>query len=872
MQFCLYILILLVGVGSAWGQGSVPVDLAELDALLEQGDAMRRSDPHGTAIIAERAIAMAEQLDDDARSALAYKLLGNVHATLGDLDAAEDAQRQYLSLCVEMADKECEAKACNNLGNTMRRVGNFAESIALHQRAITIKRELNYPSLPNSLMNLAIVYEVRGNYEDGLALMLEAEELGQRDEYTWPNNLYHNLATLYAELERFDESLRYSKLGLDEAVSLGHKASTAYAHQNVGGNYQALGDMPRAYEHLQKALALREEIGNPGTLSLSYRGLANYHLELGELEQAAIFAERAVELAREAGMQPAEARALEGAHQARWGLGESALAYEHLLAYHQLEVELRGQEATRELGRVEAEAEHERALLVIEQQRRDEQARQAQRQRRLVLLLLGSALVGLLSLFYLRSLRRRNALIDAERKRAQSASEAKGRFLASMSHELRTPLNAVMGHAQLLDRRGTLDDEERRMVSTIYDSGAHLLSLINDVLDMAKVEAGRTTLELEDFDLRRAMGSVREMVAGRAAEKGLQLVFEGGDSLPLYVHGDARRLRQVLLNLLSNALKFTKQGAVTVELEHRADQLHVAVADTGIGIAPEEQQRLFQAFQQSESGRRSGVGTGLGLALSRELVRLMGGEMSLESEPGVGTTVRFHVKAPEVATRERGPQGAGAVVGLAEGQSAPDVMVVEDSEVNRRLLCQLLRELGCQVREAEDGQQALDAVAEHPPAIIWMDAKMPVMDGLEATRRVLAEHPEVVVLALSASISDVEREEFLAAGARAFLRKPYQEAEIFEAMQRHAGVRFAWSDAEPSPDQAGALVRGALRGLAPELRDRLKDAAVTGDADGIRAIVDALRPAHPELARSLDGALEQYAYEAILEALESGQV
>jgi len=385
--------------------------------------------------------------------------------------------------------------------------------------------------------------------------------------------------------------------------------------------------------------------------------------------------------------------------------------------------------------------------------------------------------------------------LEASEQRALAASHAKSLFLANMSHELRTPLNGVLGYAQLLARRRRNDPEVRDAMTVILRSGEHLLRLINDVLSISKIEAGRVRLEEKPFALWEMLQEIEGTSRVRAEAEGLEMVSDIDSSLPRAVTGDAGRLRQILVNLLGNAIKFTESGTVTLRARWSDGRGRFDVEDTGPGIAGDEMEHLFERFLQTESGLRSEEGTGLGLALSRDLARMMGGDITVESAVGVGSRFRVDVSLP-VAPADSLPRvvARSNVVELAPGQPVYRILVVDDVETNRTLLAGILRSVGFEVREAVDGGEAVTAWREFEPDLIWMDKRMPGIDGLEATRRIREEERatgrRVRILALSAGALDHERSAILEAGCDDFVAKPFDEATIFEKMAEVLGVRY----------------------------------------------------------------------------------
>jgi CheY-like chemotaxis protein len=464
---------------------------------------------------------------------------------------------------------------------------------------------------------------------------------------------------------------------------------------------------------------------------------------------------------------------------------------------------------------------------------------------------------------------------------AEAANRAKTIFLANMSHELRTPLNAILGFSNLL-REGDVSDWQRNDLDIISRSGEHLLSLVDEVLDVAKIEAGRGVLEIAPYDLTSMVRDVMDMMGARAQMKGLALLHVESSELPRYVRADGSRLRQVLINLVGNAIKFTSTGSVTLRLDAgRADDearflLTVYVEDTGSGIAQEDQARIFEPFVQAgpASAKR---GSGLGLAITRQLVELMGGTVGVESTPGKGS--KFRVEVPVFVEEESEPAGAlgdrRRITGLEPGQPEFRVLVCEDEPTSAAVLLRFLQSAGFQVRVAENGAKGVDLFQSWRPDFIWMDLRMPVMNGVEAAKRIRAIEGggSVKIAAVSASAFAEERSEVLAAGMDDFVRKPFRSAEIFDCMARHLGVRYRRSEAQPYArrELPPPLGPAALEGLPEELRAELQDALAALDVERIAAAIRRVAERDFGLGATMSHYADRLEYTAIFRALENCQ-
>jgi signal transduction histidine kinase/CheY-like chemotaxis protein len=391
----------------------------------------------------------------------------------------------------------------------------------------------------------------------------------------------------------------------------------------------------------------------------------------------------------------------------------------------------------------------------------------------------------------------RTAELREAKDRAEVANRAKSEFLTRMSHELRTPLNAILGYAQLLQMRSDLSARDRTGVDAIYTSGQHLLTLIVDILDLARIEAGKVEQSPVSVELPSFVQGIADIMRVKAEDKGLSFALQTTSELPQLVIADDKALRQVLINLLGNAVKFTDRGEVSLAVRRVSGapgsaHLRFEVRDTGIGLAAEDVDRVFQPFEQAGDVRRRAGGTGLGLAISRQLVRLMGGDIEVDSRPGQGSVFSFELSLP-LAQRSSPPAAPRAPLGY-HGERRR-VLVVDDVAGNRGMLSALVSALGFDVDEAADGLQALDRVQTHPPHIVLMDAAMPGMDGLEATRRLRADPrwrglPIVIV---SAAVSDTDRQRCLEAGASGFIAKPVNRDPLLDALQQWLGVQWRYS-------------------------------------------------------------------------------
>ncbi|HEV8550416.1 MAG TPA: response regulator, partial [Polyangiaceae bacterium] len=466
--------------------------------------------------------------------------------------------------------------------------------------------------------------------------------------------------------------------------------------------------------------------------------------------------------------------------------------------------------------------------------------------------------------------------LEAAKERADGASRAKSAFLASMSHEIRTPMNAILGFGQLMLRDSELSARDHDRLGKILTSGYHLLALINNVLDMSKIEAGRTQVVNLAFDLHAAIADVDNIVRASIESKHVTFTLEGVAELPRYVRSDAAKLRQILVNLLGNAAKFTQRGGVALRArsvpQAATIRLSFEIVDTGVGIASDELAGVFTPFEQTKSGLAAQTGTGLGAAISRDFARLLGGDLRVTSERGVGTTFALELVV-ELADRAEVlalEAFDASVTGLAPGQRRPTILVVDDEENNRGVLSAILERVGIECTEAADGAQALAHFESAPYDLVFMDVKMPVMDGVDATRAIrrLERGKHTPVVMLSASVFQEDQTSVLASGANAFIPKPYREAEIWAALEQHLGLVFLREVAPvPPSSRAPVVTRAAVQALDPQLLAALKNAVELGYLARVPSILEAASPEHAAVTRELSRLARELEIDVLMKLL-----
>ena len=503
----------------------------------------------------------------------------------------------------------------------------------------------------------------------------------------------------------------------------------------------------------------------------------------------------------------------------------------------------------------------------------------------MVLTIVGMAVALILLLWRVQEFEK--AQLEKSKAAADAANKAKSDFLATMSHELRTPLHAILGFSRILSENPAVQ-AGRKEIDIIRHSGDHLLELINDVLTMSKIEAGHLALHNYNFDLFELLTTLQNMLEIRADAKGLDLNFALAEDVPQYIYGDGQKLRQVLLNLLGNGIKFTTQGYVSLKVsscrqlsppsksaasdQASADCLSISIEDTGPGIAPEEIPLLFQPFSQTQTGLKNKEGTGLGLAISQRLVQLMGGQLQVSSILNQGTVFSFEISCIPVDLEQVEKKHSNQpVLRLLDGQPDYRILVVDDRPTNRELVRSILEPVGLDIRDVDNGQEAISMWQNWHPHLIWMDMRMPVMNGYKATQAIRATEAEqgieqrTKIIALTASVFDKNRKDILASGCDDLVHKPFTPETLFRTLAEHLGIEYVYGESiksiEPSAD---------IRDLSPDhlpvgWLEQLYQLAYEADGQGIQALIEKLPPGQNAWTMTLSKWIDDFRYDSIID-------
>jgi signal transduction histidine kinase/DNA-binding NarL/FixJ family response regulator len=458
--------------------------------------------------------------------------------------------------------------------------------------------------------------------------------------------------------------------------------------------------------------------------------------------------------------------------------------------------------------------------------------------------------------------------IKISKEQAETANKAKSTFLANMSHEIRTPMNAILGHAQILQKDDQLNARQLKSIKSINKSGEYLLALINDILDISKIEAGKVAIVPVSFRLHALLNDIGDLFRFRTEQKKLSYTIDISPDLPNLIKADEGRLRQVILNLLGNAIKFTEQGGIAVNAALKGNLIEITISDTGCGISPDKTESIFQAFEQADPSARYSSGTGLGLAISRQIARLMGGDILVQSTLGKGSQFSL-IFSFETGDKDdlRSEIPDLTVIRIKPDQPDINVLIVDDREENRNVARMMLEPVGFIIKEATDGIEALKVFEDWRPDVVLMDIIMPGMDGLEATRRIrnLQNGEKTSILAVSASALDEERERVLKQGADAFIKKPIKDSELFETIRQYTDIEYEYEQpvqtGKPEPDCT--QIREVIVHLPDELKTKINQAAILGKLNLLNEVAAELSLIDKNAAKYLQGLIDNFEFDTV---------
>ncbi len=851
--------------------------IERVDILTELGEVLYKREPDQARPCLQEALEIAAEEQYERGLGNSYNWLAEIAGQTGDQEEAVKLHTKALEARLAAGEEQAIAMSYRMLSMRNTNLGNLEEALRYANLALELAAPDNYYLLAKIHSALGNINYYFGDYETAIEHQFEVvtyyTQLGDLDGQ---GTAMHNIGMIYKVVEKQEQAITYLLKAIELKKEADLKVDAVWSEALLARIYTDLDDLEQAEKTIQSAYDTVTKSDSEYLLTMVFEAMTDLKLKQGEYDEAIRIGRKALEInvrrksfftdainshirlgqafLSKGDWDQAEQHLLEGLNLSQKG----ETAFSELACYEALvelmAVQNRGAEALTyfkkfvELKDKKSSEKFSKQLASMQSRFETEQAQQQAEIERL-----------------------RNVELLAAKDAAEAANRAKSAFLANMSHELRTPLNAILGFTNLLRRQPEAQPDEVEKLDIVHRSGEHLLSLINAVLDLSKIEAGRYQLEEVDFDLNHLLDDLEAMFRLRADTKGLDLAFERDHEILTYIHADNLKLRQVLINLLGNAVKFTEQGSIRCQVsrDEVEDRLRFSISDTGPGIAADELASLFEAFTQTQVGRASQKGTGLGLAISQQFVQLMGGELSVESEVGKGSTFSFsipiRIAESEIDTTER------TAIRLAPDQPIYRMLVVDDDEINRRLLVELLHPFGFELREAENGAEAVKEFETWNPHLIWMDMRMPVMDGYAATKEIKSGPTgnEIPIIAVTASTYEGARGQVLAAGCEDLIRKPFREGQIFHMLEKHLGVEFIYQDLEPPPPAVSKSFVKQQISLPAELHQNLLTALEYHSPQLIEASISALESDYPELATYLHKLANEFEYDQMKTLIEA---
>lgn len=761
--------------------------------------------------------------------------LGYVSRISGSLNDA----MSYLTAAKQLCEATglLQAIVFVNLGSLYVLLGDLLQSLEAYERGLAAARQASDSHYEiEALMGIANIYAMRADFSEATEYVGQSLELSIKLHYlTGQLRASNNLAAYYQSMGDYENALLTVENVLPLIDTEKHVFETIYLLSTAGEVQFSLGNYPHALERLQEALRLAERTGIIEPIPPLLIVMSKIYQEQDETELEIEILERGIKVSEALKHQESHHvyhQRLAAIYE-RQGKFETAL--KHYQVFHEIKETIFNEAAEQKL-------KHMQVLHETETHKQNAEIE-----------------------------RLKNVELLQAKETVEAANRVKSAFLANMSHELRTPINAILGFAQLMQYDAALSTANKENLNTIIRSGEHLLALISDVLDMSKIEAEKMTVQTSAFDCYQLFDELEMMFSLRVKQKNLKFNLECSPKVPQWIKSDERKLRQVLLNLIDNAIKFTSHGHVDLRIRYANSRLYFEIEDTGHGIAPEDLKALFTPFQQLQREEATEKGTGLGLAISQAFVQLLGdGCITVTSEPEKGSLFRFDIPVEESSRYGWSePVSTQHVKTLEAGQPRFRVLVADDHTDSRAALAGLLALVGFEVQEAVNGKQAVDASREWHPHLILMDLRMPELDGYEATRQIKRNDAEIIIIAVTSNgTRDAKVSE---AGFDDFILKPVQRDLIFEVIARYLNVKYVYEEGANSklrelPDDDS--IHELLQAQPVVWRKKIHHYANAGNRNEILKLADEIDLQHKELADIIRTLMKAYQFDKLISFVE----
>jgi signal transduction histidine kinase/DNA-binding NarL/FixJ family response regulator len=760
----------------------------------------------------QKALTINEKSGNKPWSAINLLNIGVDYYNLSDYPKALEYWQKALTIFEQLGNKGGIALILGNTGDVYYYLSDYPSALEYWQKALTIFEQLgNKGGIADNLGNIGNVYNDLADYPKALEFYQKSMDMfGQLGDTGGIAFNLDNIGVVYNHSSDYLKALECLQKALAINEQFGDKERITRNLENIGISYNYLTDYPRALENFKKALKIAEEIGEREMISDLYNNIGEIYEKQGNMNEALKFVQKGLSIALEIGAKEHIKSAYGNLAKIDSAMNNFRDAFVNRTLYMQYSDSIFNIDKEKKVTTLQMKYEFAKVQdsVKAEQIKKDVMTQKKLQKEKLVRngFICGFALVLIFSLIVYRQrnrIKKGNIELQLAKERAEQSEKFKEQFLANMSHEIRTPMNAVMGMTSLvLD--SPLNEKQRFYLEGIRKSGETLLYIINDILDLSKIEAGKMEIENIDFSVSEVLEQVKQTLQHKAEEKGLQLIVDRDAKVPDVLMGDPVRLNQILMNLAGNAIKFTEIGSVTISVSNR--QLAVgslvglkfSITDTGIGIPEDKLQTVFESFTQAKPSvtRRYG-GTGLGLTISRQFVELMDGKISVESKEGSGTTFSFEISFP-VGSPERLKEQRSAEQIDGSILNGLKILLADDNEYNRIVTHDtLISKASVEITEVTNGKEAADLLSQQDFDVVLMDVKMPIMDGYEATRyireRFSSPKNQTPVIALTASVIRSDLDKCRDAGMNDYIPKPFRASQLIsviaKVMQRE--IRFS---------------------------------------------------------------------------------